>query len=149
VAEMRERNNPDELCKLGVETASGSCTFIDAHTVLVEERQGEGRQHTAQNIVVATGSYPVIPDIKGLQDVPYHTNYSIFNLEAIPTSLAIIGGGQIGCEFAQAFRRLGASVVVVEKQDFLLGREEPEASRAVQSALVKEGVEIYLGNEVN
>lgn len=148
VQQVRDRYSPEVLQSQGVETCSGTCVFIDPHTVEVELQDGTKRKHAAKYIVIATGSYPYIPEMKGLGDVPYLTTYNVFDLKEIPTSLAIIGGGQIGCELAQAFRRLGSRVVLIEQKEYLLGTEEPEAYKAIQSSLVKEGVEIYLGHQV-
>jgi pyruvate/2-oxoglutarate dehydrogenase complex dihydrolipoamide dehydrogenase (E3) component len=148
VEQFQSQNSPQVLQSMGCDSMALPCRFVDAHTVETIAPDGSVSTFTAKNIVVATGSEPRIPSIKGLDTVPYYTNQNIFSLTEIPTSLAIIGGGQTGCEFAQAFRRLGASVSIIEQQEFLLKGEEPEATRAVQSALVKEGVEIFLGNTI-
>lgn len=148
VAQACAKNSSSELNALGIDTYSSVCSFVDPHTVQVNGAGGQPEKVFAKNIIIATGSRPVIPPIKGIDEVPYHTNETIFSLQEIPTSLAIIGGGQIGCEFAQAFRRLGSSVTIIEQQDYLVSSVEPEVTRAIQSVLVKEGVEIYLGNKV-
>lgn len=148
VSQVRKQNSPDALRALGVETLSAVCSFIDPYTVQATSAAGEIQKITAKNIIIASGSSPKIPDIKGLNEIQYLTNETIFDLSEIPTSLAILGGGQTGCELAQAFRRLGSSVTVIEQSDHLLKGGEPEAYKAVQSALVKEGVEIYLSTRV-
>jgi len=148
IFQVREKYSPQMLQKQGVETCSGSCVFVDPYTVEIEFSDGQRRKVSAKYIVIAAGSYPYIPEIKGLNEVPYLTSYNIFDLQEIPTSLAIIGGGQSGCELAQTFRRLGSRVVLIEQKECLLGTEEPEAYKAIQSTLVKEGVEIYLGHQV-
>ncbi len=148
VEEAKGQNTPEMLKAHGIETWGSSARFVDAHTIEVTNSEGEKKKISAKEIVIATGSLPRLPIIRGLDEISYHTNQTIFTLKEIPISLAIIGSGQIGCELAQAFRRLGSSVILIEQTDFLLKDEEPEAIRAVQSALVKEGVEIYLGNEV-
>lgn len=149
VEEMRQKNSPEALKALGIATCSSTCTFIDSHTVQVTTQSGEPKAITADQIIIATGSRANVPLIKGLEEVSYHTNETIFTLNEIPTTIAIIGGGQTGCELAQAFRRLGSSVTLIEQSASLVNKMcEPEALKAVQSTLIKEGVEIYLGNRV-
>lgn len=148
ISSLQEKNGPDALSLLGIDTISGSCSFVDSHTVQVTLSTEEKQLVRAKNIVIASGSHPVIPQIKGLTDGPYLTTQTIFSLNEIPTAIVILGGGQTGCELAQSFRRLGARVVLIEQREYLLGGEEPEASRLLQSILVKEGVEIYLGHQL-
>ncbi|WP_428407875.1 dihydrolipoyl dehydrogenase family protein [Hyphococcus sp.] len=95
----------------------------------------------AKHFVIATGSTPFVPPIPGLDSVPYFTNETLFENRILPDHLIIIGGGPIGIEMAQAFRRLGAKVTVIEG-DKILGREDPELADIVRARLVKEGVEL-------
>lgn len=106
-----------------------------------------GQVITARRFVIATGSRPMVPDIPGLSDVPYHTNETIFDLRDRPDHLIIIGGGPIGMEMAQAHRRLGCAVTVLEGAR-ALGRDDPEAAALVLSQLRGEGVEILEGAAV-
>jgi len=96
---------------------------------------------TARRIVVATGSSPFVPPIPGLQDVPYLTNETLWALNERPEHLIVIGGGPIGMEMAQAHRRLGSKVTVLEAQG-ALGRDDPEAAAFVLERLRDEGIEI-------
>ena len=96
---------------------------------------------SARRIVIATGSRPMVPPIKGLDSVDYLTNETLFDLREKPEHLLIIGGGAIGMEMAQAHRRLGARVTVIEGSK-VLGRGDPELVRHVTEALTGEGVEI-------
>ena len=102
---------------------------------------------TARRFVIATGSRPFIPPIPGLAETPHHTNETIFDLRDRPDHLVIIGGGPIGMEMAQAHRRLGCRVTVLEA-DRALGREDPEAAAVVLSHLRAEGIEIVEGAAV-
>ncbi|SFD31317.1 dihydrolipoyl dehydrogenase family protein [Tropicimonas isoalkanivorans] len=99
---------------------------------------------SARRFVIATGSRPAVPPIPGLEEVPFLTNESLFDLTELPEHLLIIGGGPIGLEMAQAFRRLGARVTVIEA-DAAHGREDPELAAIVLKRLRKEGVEIVEG----
>ena len=101
----------------------------------------------ARRFVIATGSRPAIPPVPGLESVPYLTNETVFALDALPRRLLVLGGGPIGIELAQAFRRLGAEVVVVEAAR-ALSREDPEAAAVLLDALRGEGVEVREGVSV-
>ncbi|MEM1274222.1 MAG: FAD-dependent oxidoreductase [Pseudomonadota bacterium] len=101
----------------------------------------------ARRFVIATGSRPYIPPIPGLEDTPYLTNETVFDLMARPDRLIVIGGGPIGMEMAQAHCRLGSEVVVLEAQK-ALSKEDPEAAALVLSRLRGEGVEIVEGAQV-
>lgn len=98
----------------------------------------------ARRFVIATGSSPRVPEIEGLASVPYLTNETLWALTACPDHLIILGGGAIGMEMAQAHRRLGAQVTVIEAFD-ALGREDPEAAEIVKAALRGEGVALIEG----
>ena len=102
---------------------------------------------TARRFVIATGSRPSVPSVPGLGDVPYLTNETLFDLSARPDHLIIIGGGPIGIEMAQAHRRLGSAVTVVEAAR-ALGRDDPEAVALVLARLRAEGVTIHEGAAV-
>jgi pyruvate/2-oxoglutarate dehydrogenase complex dihydrolipoamide dehydrogenase (E3) component len=124
---------------MGVAVFRGRGQLIDDRTVEVN-----GCFLKAKRIVIATGSRPRIPDIPGLADVPYLTNESLFDLSALPTHLAVLGGGSIGMEMAQAFHRLGAQVTVIEQaQPF--PRDDREAADLVIQSLRDEGVDIRAG----
>lgn len=115
----------------------------------VSETEVEAGAHriTARRFVIATGSRPFVPPIPGLQDVPHHTNETIFDLRDRPEHLLIIGGGPIGLEMAQAHRRLGCRVTVLEGAK-ALGRDDPEAAALVLDRLRGEGIEIVEGAQV-
>jgi pyruvate/2-oxoglutarate dehydrogenase complex dihydrolipoamide dehydrogenase (E3) component len=102
----------------------------------------------ARRFVIATGSRPFVPPIPGLADTPHHTNETIFDLRERPDHLIIIGGGPIGMEMAQAHRRLGSKVTVLEGAK-ALGKDDPEAAALVLTKLRAEGVEIVEGAKVS
>ena len=97
---------------------------------------------TARRVLLATGAHPSIPRIEGLESVDYLTYESVWDLETIPQHLLVVGGGPIGCEMAQAFRRLGAKVTLVEGAERLLLRDEPEASRLLAERFAEEGIDL-------
>ncbi len=109
----------------------------------ISPREVEAGDHviTARRIVIATGSSPLVPPIPGLDQVPYETNETLFDLRERPDHLLIIGGGPIGLEMAQAHVRLGSKVTVIEG-DTALAKDDPEAATLVLDHLRAEGVEI-------
>lgn len=127
---------------LGVTVIKGAARLAGKREVTV----GETRIR-AKRIVIATGSRAAVPPIKGIATTPFLTNETIFELQTLPDHLLIIGAGPIGLEMAQAFRRLGARVTVLERLT-ALPKDDPEMAGIVTTALRSEGVEILEGVEV-
>lgn len=127
---------------LGVQVVREAARFVDRRTVA-----SDSVRVAARKIVIATGSRASVPPIPGLDAAPYLTNETIFELKALPERLIVLGGGPIGVELGQAFRRLGSEVVVVEAGD-ILGREDPEAAAVVRRQLLADGVELLEGHTV-
>ncbi|QIK76730.1 dihydrolipoyl dehydrogenase family protein [Nocardioides piscis] len=110
----------------------------------------DGVSHVAaRGVVLNTGTEPLVLPIDGLEDTPYWTNRDVVKAKELPTSLAIIGGGPIGCELAQAFSRFGVDVTVLEAADRLLAVEEPETSRLLSRVFEDEGITVHVGVEVD
>ncbi|MBI1392790.1 MAG: NAD(P)-binding protein [Alphaproteobacteria bacterium] len=124
---------------LGVTVVRAHARFVGPRTIEAGDQRIE-----AKFFVVATGSKPFVPPIPGLAELPFDTNETIFNHTVAPKRLMVLGGGPIGVELAQAHRRLGAEVVIVEAASILL-RDDPEAVDVVRKRLMAEGVEIFEG----
>lgn len=124
---------------LGVHVIKAAARFVDARTV-----EASGERIVARRFVVATGSRAAIPPIPGLADAGCLTNESIFELQQRPDHLIVIGGGPIGIEMAQSFRRLGAAVTVIEKFG-ILAKDEPEAVAVVRASLQRDGIKVIEG----
>ena len=107
-----------------------------------------GEVHSAQTVIVNTGARAIEPPIDGLSGVPWLHNGTLMELRQLPAHLAILGGGYIGCEFAQMFRRFGARVTIVDRSEHLLAREDPEISAEVEKAFREEGIELRLRTKV-
>ena len=127
----------DEVARfqaMGVRVLRAHARFIAPDCV-----EADGIRIKARRFVIATGSRPASPPIPGLDQIPFLTNESVFDLEALPQRLGVIGGGPIGLELAQAFRRLGSEVIVLEAGK-ILGREDQELANPLRDRLVREGV---------
>lgn len=106
------------------------------------------RTVSARRVVIATGSVPAVPSIPGMDRTPYFTNETIFDVPELPRSLAVVGGGTIGCELAQAFHRLGSEVTVIEQADRLLAGQDADASRLIAEVFDREGIGIRLSTSL-
>lgn len=128
---------------LGIDVFLGEACFRSADEVEV----GGARLRFAR-AVVATGGRPAVPPIAGLVEAGFRTNETIFNLTELPRRLAVIGGGPIGCELAQAFSRLGAQVTIVQNHSRFLPREDRDASGVLLGAFRASGLGVRLDTEV-
>ena len=123
--------------EFGIDIYLGDARFIGDGKVEVD-----GETLDYKKAVIATGARAIAPPIEGLADAGYLDNETVFSLTERPRRVAVIGAGPIGCELAQAFSRLGSEVHILERMDQILTREDPDAARIVQDALVREGVEM-------
>lgn len=108
----------------------------------------EGRRITAERIVLSTGTRPAVPPVEGIDDVPALTNENLFELDRLPASVLVLGGGPTGCELAQGLRRFGARVALVEMAERLVPTEDPEASEVLRRVLEREGVDVRCGGRL-
>jgi pyruvate/2-oxoglutarate dehydrogenase complex dihydrolipoamide dehydrogenase (E3) component len=107
------------------------------------------REFTAdRGIVIATGSHPVVPPIPGLDTVEYWTTHDAIEVESLPASLLVLGGGTVGCELSQVFARFGVDVTVIEGADRILAGEDPVASEVIKSVFEAEGINVHTGAHV-
>lgn len=141
-AELALARSPERLVASGVRVLRAQARFLDRLTLVAGEATIQARR-----FVVATGGRPARPDIPGLAGTPHLTSDTIFDLPERPDSLVVLGGGPLGLELAQAFRRLGSRVVVIERH-VLLPREDRELAACVEARLRAEGVDIRIGARV-
>jgi len=132
-----------ELAALGVDIFFGTARFESADTLCVGDVRVRFRK-----ALVATGARPRTPDIPGLDQMAYRTSATIFEIAALPKRLAVIGGGPLGCELAQAFCRLGSHVTIVQNDPKFLPREERDAAEILSRSMARDGVEIRLNTTV-
>lgn len=125
---------------LGVDVFLGDGHFVNSQSVKVGN-------HTLRfkKAVIATGARAVRPTVEGIETAGYLTNETVFSLTECPRRLAVIGGGPIGCELAQAFHLLGARVTLIHRGSHLLNREDADAAEIVQNAFLREGIQLVLG----
>ena len=121
----------------------GSARFRDAHTIEVE-----GAVLRAEAIVIDVGMRPSVPSIRGLAEVPHYDSTSVQQLTAAPEHLLILGGGYIGCELGQMFRRFGSRVTIFDSHPHLLAREDPDVAEALERVFRSEGIQLELGAKV-
>jgi pyruvate/2-oxoglutarate dehydrogenase complex dihydrolipoamide dehydrogenase (E3) component len=105
----------------------------------------DGREIAYRHLVVATGSSPAVPDVPGLEEAGYWTNRQAVWPDDVPSSLAVLGGGPVGCELAQFYRRMGANVTIVDPNERLLPRIDADAGQLLRTAFENEGIEIVTG----
>jgi Pyruvate/2-oxoglutarate dehydrogenase complex, dihydrolipoamide dehydrogenase (E3) component, and related enzymes len=120
----------------------GDGRFVDASTIEVALEGGETRTLTTDRIAINTGTRPVIPPIDGLDEVDHLTSTSIMELGAVPGHLLILGGGYIGLEFGQMFRRFGAEVTIIDRGEHVLGREDADVAGALEGILREDGIRL-------
>ena len=125
--------------KAGVDVFFGEARFASNNTIIVG-----GQTLQFKKAVIASGARAVKPRIEGIEEVGYLTNENVFSLTELPKKLAVIGGGPIGCELAQAFHRLGSEVILFHKHSHLLNKEDSDAAEVVQQAFLNEGIRLVL-----
>ncbi len=142
IAAIAPHDSVERFEQLGVTVITEAARFTGPRTVVAG-----ATEIAARRIVVATGSSPAVPPIAGLDTVPYMTNETVFDRTTAPGHLIVIGGGPIGVELAQAYRRLGVRVTLLEMLA-VLGRDDPELAEFVKSRLGKDGVDIREGAKI-
>ncbi|WP_454786017.1 mercuric reductase [Legionella sp. WA2024007413] len=149
---MREANLKQFL-NSGMDLLLGRGHFVGPKKIEVSLSSPRDNQKvveiTADQIFINTGALPFVPPIPGLDKIKYHTNDSLMNVDAVPKHLLIVGGGYIGLEFAQLFRRLGADVTVIEADSKFLGREDRDIAEQVLDTLAKEGIRCSLNTKID
>ncbi len=143
VAGIAPMDSAERYQAMGVRVIRAEARFTGAGTVLAG-----GQAVQARRFVIATGSRPAIPPIPGLDGVSYLTNDTVFSLDEKPDHLVVIGGGAVGVEIAQAYTRLGARVTLIEGEERILAKEDPEMAAVVERVLRAEGVAIRAGASI-
>src|SRR6188474_2055507 len=131
------------LEKQSAELVRGDARVARRGVVAVGDRELE-----YDELVVATGSHPAVPELDGLEDVDYWTNRDAVWASEVPRSLVVLGGGPVGAELAQFFRRVGSDVTIVEHNEHLLARVDAEAGKLLAERFAEDGVRVIVGSKV-
>ncbi len=142
-AGIAKHDSAERFQGLGVDVFLGEGRFVARDAVEVE-----GQRLTFSRAVIATGGRSALPPVPGLSEVEYVTSETVFTLTALPARLVVLGTGPIGCELAQAFRRLGSQVTLVGREPHLLPKEDPEAAALLRRRFEAEGLTLHLGAQL-
>ncbi|CAM3928585.1 NAD(P)/FAD-dependent oxidoreductase [Kibdelosporangium persicum] len=144
-ADWNDQAAIDRLEAVGVRFVRGFGKITDTDEVTVATSDGDKVFRTRKGIVLNPGTDPAIPPIDGLADTPLWTNREAVPATAVPSSLIVLGGGPVGCEFAQVFSRFGAKVTIVQSPDRLLAGDEPESSELLRQVFERENIRVVTG----
>ena len=139
IQHIYDAESPEALAREGIDVILDEARFTGRGSIAVN-----GRSVTARRFLICTGASPVVPDIPGLDGVGFHAYETVWNLEVLPASLAVIGAGAVGCELAQAFARLGSRVTVIEAAERILPQEDPEVSEVIAGRFKEEGIHVIV-----
>jgi pyruvate/2-oxoglutarate dehydrogenase complex dihydrolipoamide dehydrogenase (E3) component len=154
--QRRKRKMVDELVQVhltryaasGADLIMGTARFVAPKTVVVDLNDGSTRTITAERVILSLGTRATIPDVPGLTDARPMTHVEALDLERVPDHLLVIGGGYVGLELAQAARRFGSRVTIVERGPQLAGREDPDVAAALFELFRDEDIQVRLGTVV-
>ena len=145
VADMQQRKYMDLLPGLSnLKIVEGKAKFVEKNIVEVN-----GEIYEGSKIIIATGATTLVPEINGINDVPYLTSTTLFELEEQPHSLIILGAGYIALEIAQAYHRMGTKVTIIQRSENILSKETKDITDELEKHLTAEGITIYTGTAIN
>ena len=127
-----------------LELLFGEASFTGPTSVLVRSNDGRERTLTGERFFINAGARPAVPQLTGLGDAPFLDSTSIMELDAVPEHLLVLGGGYVGLEFGQMFRRFGSRVTIVQSAARLLGREDTDVAQEVAAILQQDGIDVLL-----
>ncbi|HVN29041.1 MAG TPA: mercuric reductase [Candidatus Binataceae bacterium] len=142
-ADLAKLDSAARFKSLGVDVFRGEARFTSRDSIEVQ-----GATLHFKRATVATGARATAPPIPGLTDAGFLTNETVFNLTELPRRMVVIGAGPLGCELAQAFHRLGAQVTLLEAMPQILTREDQDAAKIVESALIRDGIRIVVNAKI-
>lgn len=148
VTSFREGSEGRLTSTKNLDLIMGEASFTSPNTIDVTLNDGGQRQLEAETFFINAGARPQIPDLPGFDQIPVLDSTTIMELDTVPEHLVVIGGGYIGLEFAQMFRRFGSKVTIVQRGPQLLGREDEDIAQAVLDILREDGIEVLLKTDV-
>lgn len=132
-----EEETPEVFRNMGIEVYIGGAKFLDNHRIQVGEKI-----ISSKTFVISTGSSPFVPPVDGIEDIPYLTNETIFDLKELPDSMVVVGGGPIGTEMTSALSKLGVKITQVEVSDHILSKEDKELAEILMNRMTENGARI-------
>ena len=141
IKKIEPHDSQERYTELGVECMQGTATITSPWTVTVDGTNGQ-QEISARSIIVAAGASPVVPHLPNIDQIQYVTSDTIWDMKDLPKKLIVIGGGAIGCELAQAFKRLGSEVILIESENRILIKEDSEVTETIENQLTDEGVTV-------
>jgi pyruvate/2-oxoglutarate dehydrogenase complex dihydrolipoamide dehydrogenase (E3) component/uncharacterized membrane protein YdjX (TVP38/TMEM64 family) len=147
IRDIEPHDSVQRYTGLGVDVVLGRARIVDPWHVEIMRHDGGVQTLSTRAIVVATGAEPFVPPLPGLGDVGVLTSDTLWELRELPRRVAVLGGGPIGCELAQAFARLGSQVTQIEMLERIMTREDAEVSAYAKQALEKDGVTVLTGHK--
>ena len=143
IKEIEPHDSVKRYQAIGVDCLVGEAKILDPWTIELN-----GKKITTQNIVIATGARPFIPNIPGIKEAKYVTSDNLWGLRSLPKKFVVLGGGPIGVEMAQAFARFGSEVTLIEGSDRILNKEDPQVSILLTKTLQAEGIKVLTSHKV-
>jgi len=147
IQKVEPHDSVQRYTKLGVDCFQAEAELLSPWHVQLRERDGQERVISGKNIVIATGARPFVPDFPGINDVPFYTSDTIWDLREQPKRLLVLGGGPIGSELAQAFQRLGSQVTIVERGKRILAKEDADTAAWVEKSFIKDGIDLRVQHQ--
>ena len=141
IQKVEPHDSVERYSSLGVDCFTGTAKILSPHEVSVN-----GKTLTTQNIIIATGARPAVPNIPGLDKVPYLTSDNLWEIRELPKRLVVVGGGPIGSELVQCFARLGSQVTQIQRGPEIMPKEDDEISQAIRKRFTEEGVEVRVNS---
>ncbi|MFC1671150.1 dihydrolipoyl dehydrogenase family protein [Spirochaetota bacterium] len=143
ISKIEPHDSEERFTGLGVDVIRERGVLLDKHTVRAGSREITGR-----SIIIATGSRPAVPPIKGLNDVRYYTNETVFECTKLPEHLIVLGGGPIGLELGQGFRHLGSEVTIIDFLPSLFPKDDPEVGPLMEKVFLDDGMKLSLNTKI-
>ncbi|MGC9358448.1 MAG: FAD-dependent oxidoreductase, partial [Anaerolineae bacterium] len=147
IVERFRTSNRQRLFDVGVDLVEGEARFVAPRRVEVTLNKGGTRILEGDKVIINTGARPFIPPIEGLDEIPYLNSTTIMELAEVPEHLLVMGGGYVGLEFGQMFRRFGSEVTIVQRGGQVLSREDTDVAEAVMEILREDGIEVVVNTE--
>lgn len=144
-----EADKPEIFEEMGIDIEFGEASFVDENTITIKQKNGEEKTITARYFFICTGASAFVPPIKGIGNIEYLTNESLFEIDDLPKKLIIVGAGPIGTEMAQSFQRLGSKVHVLDMAPRILMNDNPQLTEILKDELESEGINYYLNASID